>query len=81
MQIAINPSLYGSAQTYAEQRGLDLTIMIENYLKSIVGNTVVQENKLPDAVANLLGASGGQLAADDLNGRHAYHKHVEEKYR
>ena len=82
MQVAINPSLYGTAQSYAEQRGLDLTLMIENYLERFINKEKAkeQDQELPDVVVSLLGSTGGQLAKDDLNGRKAYHKHLEEKY-
>ena len=36
MQIAINPTLYGSAQTYAEKQGLNLTAMIEDFLRQFL---------------------------------------------
>ena len=82
MQVAINPSLYGTAQSYAEQRGLNLTLMIENYLERFINKekAKAQEQELPDIVVSLLGSTGGQLGEDDLNGRKAYHKHLEEKY-
>ena len=82
MQIAINPNLYGSAQVYAEERGLNLTVLIENFLERFIQEkeTAVSQ-ELPDVVVNLLGATGGGLAKDDLNGRKAYRKHLEEKYK
>ena len=82
MQVAINPNLYGTAQTYAEQKGLDLAVLIEDYLKKFIKQeeAKAEEQELPDVVIRLLGSTGGQLEADDLNGRRAYYKHVEEKY-
>lgn len=83
MQVALNPNLYGEAQTYAEKRGLNLTIVIEKFLERFISGQdkiASQEQELPDAVLNLLGATGGQLDSDDLNGRKAYYQHVEEKY-
>ncbi len=82
MQVAINPSIYGAAQSYAEKRGLNLTVLIENFLERFIQekDTAVSQD-LPDVVASLLGATGGQLAEDDLNGREAYHMHLEEKYK
>ena len=50
MQVAINPSLYDTAQ----------------------------EN-VTDVVLSLLGA-GAPVAKEDINGREAYYKHLEEKY-
>ena len=32
MQVAINPSLYDTAQIYAERQGLNLTAIIEDFL-------------------------------------------------
>ena len=81
MEIVINPNLYDSAQSYVKQRGLNLTRLIENYLKSILEIEDSQRQELPDAVNSLLGASGGQLDRDDLNGRQAYHSYIEEKYK
>lgn len=82
MQVAINPSIYGVAQTHAEQRGLNLTVLIENFLERFIQekDTAVSQD-LPDVVVSLLGATGGHVAEDDLNGRKAYHKHLEEKYK
>lgn len=82
MQVAINPNLYGTAQTYAEQKGLDLSMLIEDFLKRFINKEKAKEKEqeLPDVVVRLLGSTGGQLAEDDLNGRQAYYKHKEEKY-
>ena len=73
MQVAINPSIYGVAQTHAEQRGLNLTVLIENFLERFIQekDTAVSQD-LPDVVVSLLGATGGHVAEDDLNGRKAY---------
>ena len=38
MQIAINPTLYGSAQSYAQKRGLDLSAIIEGFLERLINN-------------------------------------------
>ena len=83
MQVAINPSLYGDAQTYAEQKGLNLTLMIEDFLERFIRKekAKTQEHELPDVVVSLLGAASGELADDDLNGRKAYHQYMEEKYK
>lgn len=83
MQIAINPNLYGTAQTYAEQKGLDLTLMIENFLKRFISKEKAksQEQDLPDIVAGLLGAAHGEVAEEDLNGKEAYYQYIEEKYK
>ena len=80
MQIAINPTLYGSAQTYAERRGLNLSELIENFLQRLVmSQDAKDEQAVPDIVLSLLGA-GEQTASDDINGRKAYYQYLEEKY-
>ena len=83
MQVAINPNLYGTAQAYAEQKGLDLTLMIENFLKRFISKekSKTQEQDLPDIVASLLGAAQGEVAEEDLNGKEAYYQYIEEKYK
>lgn len=81
MQVAINPNLYNSAQTYAEQRGLNLTNMIEGYLARLVASKeTTMDEETPDVVLSLLG-SGSPVEKDDLNGREAYYGYVEEKYK
>jgi len=64
MQVAINPSLYGTAQTYAEQKGLNLTLMIENFLERFINKekAKAKEQELPDVVTNLLGTAHGNMA-------------------
>ena len=82
MHIAINPSLYGTAQVYAEKRGLNLSVLIEDFLTSLVRSQSQEsstEQAVPDIVLSLLGA-GQPTAADDLNGRKAYYQYLEEKY-
>ena len=81
MQVAINPTLYGNAKTYADQRGLNLTVVIENFLKRFISSKDAEEEDIPDAVLSLIGAAGGQLDSDDLNGRKAYYSYIEEKYK
>ena len=83
MQVAINSNLYGTAQAYAEQKGLDLTLMIENFLKRFISKekSKTQEQDLPDIVASLLGAAQGEVADDDVNGEEAYYQYIEEKYK
>ena len=80
MQVAINPSLYDTAQIYAERQGINITMLIENFLERYIkSKEKVEDNKVPDIVLNLLGA-GVPLADDDINGRDVYYKHLEEKY-
>lgn len=71
MQIAINPTLYGSAQVYAEKRGLNLSVIIENFLERLISSQdATAEQDVPDVVLSLLGA-GEPVAKDDINGRDA----------
>ena len=80
MQIAINPTLYGSAQSYAQKRGLDLSAIIEGFLERLINNQdTTAQQEVPDVVLSLLGA-GLPVAKDDLNGREAYYQYMEEKY-
>ena len=77
---SINPTLYGSAQTYAEKRGLNLSELIENFFQRLVASQDAgDEQAVPDVVLSLLGA-GEHTPSDDLNGRQAYYQYLEEKY-
>ena len=68
MQVAINPN-------YAEKRGLNLTSVIEKFLERfITQEAAANEQELPDVVRSLMGAAGGQLSENDLNGREAYYQ-------
>lgn len=82
MQIAINPTLYSSAQIYAEKKGLDLTAVVEKFLERFVDSSkeTDSEQVVPDVVLSLLGA-GAPVAKDDINGREAYNQYLEEKYK
>ena len=65
MQIAINPTLYGSAQIYAEKHGLNVSVLIENFLQRLViSQEAKEEQPVPDIVLSLLGA-GEPTASDD----------------
>ena len=81
MEVAINPNIYRPAQIYAQKHGLNLTSVIENFLLRFAqGNKTETEPVVPDVVLSLLGA-GEPVADEDLNGRDAYYKHLEEKYK
>jgi antitoxin component of RelBE/YafQ-DinJ toxin-antitoxin module len=82
MEIAINNSIYKQASDYAKEQGLNLTSVIENFLKRFIvrSKTVAEEQKIPDVVKSLLGA-GENIADNDLNARELYSKYLEEKYR
>lgn len=79
-QIHLNKNTVDKAIVYARQRGLDLSSIIESYLNRLVQQPKAVEEPIPDIVLSLLGA-GEPLEEDDLNGRKAYHKYLEEKYR
>ena len=81
MEVAINSQLYQQASAYAQQRGLNLTSVIENFLMRFVGTSKnATEQTVPDVVQSLLGA-GERVAEDDLNARESYYEYLEEKYK
>ena len=81
MEVAIQNSLYKQASAYAEQQGLNLTTVIENFLIRFVGHSKAQsEQSIPDVVMSLLGA-GEKIDENDINGREAYYQYLEEKYK
>ena len=81
MEVAINSQLYQQASAYAQQRGLNLTSVIENFLIRFIGTSKNEtEQAVPDVVQSLLGA-GEKVAEDDLNAREAYYEYLEEKYK
>ncbi len=81
LQIKLNRSIVENAALYARQKGLDLSTMIEDYLVRTINSTKVERagEKIPDVVLSLLGA-GEPVSDDDINGRKAFYKHLEEKY-
>lgn len=80
MEVAINNKIYQKAQTYAQQQGLNLTTVIENFLMHFITKSkAYSEQSVPDVVLSLLGA-GEPIAENDLNGRDAYYQYLEEKY-
>ncbi|MDO4985461.1 MAG: DUF6364 family protein [Prevotella sp.] len=81
MEVAINKNVYKQASDYAQQQGLNLPTMIEDYLKRFIGRSkAATEQPAPDIVLSLLGA-GEKIGEDDLDAREAYYKYLEEKYR
>ena len=69
MEVIIDSKLYQQALTYAQQQGLNLTSVIENFLVSFVGgNKKTNEQAVPDIVLSLLGA-GESVADEDINAR------------
>jgi antitoxin component of RelBE/YafQ-DinJ toxin-antitoxin module len=81
MEVVIDSKIYQQASTYAQQQGLNLTSVIENFLVRFVGREKdPTEQAIPDVVLSLLGA-GEKVAEDDLNAREAYYEYLEEKYK
>ena len=81
MEVSINSQLYQQASAYAQQQGLNLTSVIENFLMRFVGTSEnATEQDVPDVVQSLLGA-GEKVAEDDMNAREAYYEYLEEKYK
>ena len=81
MEVAIDSKLYQQASTYAQQQGLNITSVIENFLVRFVGRGMdTTEQAVPDVVLSLLGA-GENVGEDDLNAREAYYDYLEEKYK
>ena len=80
MQVAIDSYIYSQAQAYAEQKGQDLNALIERYLLLLISRDhEASQDAVPDVIANLLGA-GKPLEEDDINGRKAYMRYLEEKH-
>lgn len=81
MEVTIDRSIYQEAQARAQQQGLNLSAVIENFLVRFIGKGKVKtEEYVPDVVLSLLGA-GESVDDQDLNGREAYYSHLEEKYK
>ena len=85
MQVAINPSIYGSAQIYAERHGLDLKTVIEDFLVQFVQSapTVEAEHKSKSAtitplVARLKTGHSWNVPEDELD--KSLHAYLMEKY-
>ena len=80
MEVIINNNIFQQASAYAQQKGLNLTDVIEDFLLRFIGhNKAAAEQPVPDVVLSLLGA-GTPIADDDLNAREAYNQYLEEKY-
>lgn len=78
-QIQLEKYLLDEALAYAKKRGMDLSIILSDYLCRLVKQEK-DTSEVPDIVLSLLGA-GTSVNEDDLNGREAYHHYLEEKYR
>ena len=81
MQITINPDVYRSAQVFAQQKGLNLKAVIEDFLIRFVREEKrTTDQTVPDVVLSLLGA-GEPVSEHDLNGREAYYQYLDEKHK
>lgn len=79
IQIKLEKNLLDKALAYAKRQGVDLSLMLSDYLSRLVKQEEKQQ-EIPDIVQSLLGA-GTSVAVDDLNGREAHQQYLEEKYR
>ena len=73
MEVAINKNIYKQASDYAKEQGLNLSSVIEDFLKRFIVRS-------KDVVKSLLGAAEN-IDNEDLNAREFYYQHLEEKYR
>ena len=82
--LTLNKYLFEDAQKYANRKGTDLTKLVESYLKRLLKKEKKVEHEeldIPDMVMSMLGVvPSDSIDADDINGRKAYRKHLEEKY-
>ena len=79
VQIQLEKHLLDKAIAYAKLRGIDLSTMLTDYLSRLVKQQE-EKSEIPDVIQSLLGA-GSPVDETDLNGREAYHRYLEEKYR
>ena len=76
MQVAINPTLYGNAQIFAERKGLNINQMIDEFLANFVltfSNTETKEQsravkvEVSPRVADLLSGHSWDLYDEELD--------------
>lgn len=81
-QISLDKMIVDKASAYAAEKGENLSLIIERFLLNLIQQNPTQkkEEKVPDIVLSLLGA-GSSVPENDINGREAYHKYMEEKYK
>ena len=82
--LTLDKYIFEDAQKYANRKGTDLTKLVESYLKRLLKKEKKVEHEeldIPDMVMSMLGVvPSDSIDADDINGRKAYRKHLEEKY-
>lgn len=79
-QIKLDKNVVDKAIAYAHQKGVNLSSLIEDYLNRLIQQSETEDEAIPDIVLSLLGA-GQSVDEEDINGREAYQKYLEEKYR
>lgn len=86
MQVAINPTLYGNAQVFAESRGLNINKLIDDFLVSFMQNTTKTEAKanahtieISPRVASLLTGQSWNVSDEELDDMR--YKYLAEKYK
>ncbi len=81
MEVSINNKVYQEALLYAQQQGLSLPSVIENFLIRFIGKSQEKEQEaVPDIVLSLLGAIPKEESTD-INDRDSYYRYLEEKYK
>ena len=82
MQVAINPSLYDTAQIYAERQGINMTALIENFLeryiksKEEVSDTPIT---ITPRVARLKTGHSWNVSDEELD--HMRYEYLMDKYK
>ena len=86
MQIAINPDIYGPAQSYAEREGLNLTTIIEDFLVHFISSSKKHmETTKPNEIEITPGAAwcrrGNPWKASDEEVDNMIREYILEKYK
>lgn len=81
MEVAINSSIYRQAQSRAQEQGLSLTTVIENFLLRFVSKSDTQQEVVPDVVLSLLGAAEPTNGENKKEREETYYQYLEEKYK
>lgn len=86
MQVAINPNIYGSAQLYAERKGLDITAVIEDFLVKFMSSAKEQtdaskakEIEITPRVARLRTGHSWNISDEELD--KIRYEYIMEKYK
>ena len=80
IQVGLEKNVAEKAMIYAQQKGMDLSDLIESYLIRLTKvQTKTEVDEIPDVVKSLLGA-GSPVEEDDLNGRKAYYSYLAQKH-